>query len=57
MHNIRKILKVYFNSLSFQKTIHKTEISYQQTGKLNKFMEGGVDKKLKDKYQLLIQTE
>lgn len=32
MHNIRKILKVYFNSLSFQKTIHKTEISYQQTG-------------------------
>ena len=31
MHNIRKILKVYFNSKSYQKTIHNAEWTYPQT--------------------------
>ena len=31
MHNIRKILKVYFNSKSYQRTIHGTEWKYPQT--------------------------
>lgn len=30
MHNIRKILKVYFNSKSYQETIHNTKCTYQQ---------------------------
>ena len=31
MHNIRKILKVYFNSKSYQQIIHNAEWTYPQT--------------------------
>ena len=31
IHNIRKILKVYFNSKSYQQTIHSAEWNYPQT--------------------------
>jgi hypothetical protein len=31
MHNLRKILKVYFNSKSYQRTIHDAEWNYPQT--------------------------
>lgn len=31
MHNIRKILKLYFNSSSYQKTIHNAERTYSKT--------------------------
>lgn len=31
MHNLRKILKVYFNSKSYQRTIHGAEWNYPQT--------------------------
>lgn len=31
MHNIRKVLKVYFNSLSYQETVHSKENLYKDT--------------------------
>lgn len=31
MHNIRKILKVYFNSVSYQETVHEKEHLFQDT--------------------------
>ena len=31
MQNIRKLLKVYFNSRSYQEVIHSSEVSYLQT--------------------------
>ena len=31
MHNLHKILKVYFNSKSYQRTIHGAEWNYPQT--------------------------
>ncbi|WP_176446667.1 hypothetical protein [Lentibacillus sp. CBA3610] len=32
MHNIRKIVKVYFNSPSYHETVHQKEQLYKDTG-------------------------